>query len=87
MAWACIVLLLLPCVGCGSIRDITKGEGGQRIYGGIRFDAEMIQSPNTTPVALGLLDFPFSLVFDTAFLPITLIFALARSGDPPPKRR
>ena len=31
---------------------------------------------------LGVCDFPFSLALDTAFLPVTIVFAIARSAHP-----
>jgi len=71
----------LCCAGCGSINDITKGDDGQRVYGGVRQDAQMISGSNSsTPKILGILDFPFSFILDTVFLPVTIIFAIARSG-------
>ena len=78
-----LVLLLavtLCAAGCGTINDMTKGEEGQRIYGGVRQDAGMVASRNSTPIILGILDMPFSLALDTAMLPITLIFAIFRAG-------
>jgi len=71
----------LCSAGCGSINDISKGEDGQRIYGGVRQDAKMVSGSNSSTAAvLGFLDFPFSLALDTVFLPVTVIFAIARSG-------
>jgi uncharacterized protein YceK len=72
--------VLLCCAGCGSINDITRGDDGQRVYGGVRQDANMISNSNSsTPKVLGVLDFPFSFVLDTVFLPVTVIFAIARA--------
>jgi len=79
-----LALLMAVCLctaGCGTINDLTKGDDGQRIYGGVRQDAAMISGSNqSTPMILGILDFPFSFVLDTALLPVTLIFALFRLG-------
>jgi uncharacterized protein YceK len=76
-----VAVLALASAGCGTINDMTKGDQGQRIYGGVRQDAGMISGGNSqTAAVLGIIDFPFSFVLDTAFLPITLIVALFRSG-------
>ena len=73
--------LALAAAGCGTINDLTKGDDGQRIYGGVRQDAGMIHAANQQAgIILGILDFPFSFVLDTALLPVTLIFALFRAG-------
>ena len=73
--------LALAAAGCGTISDMTKGEDGQRLYGGIRHDAGMIQAGSQQAAkVLGILDFPFSFVLDTALLPVTLIFAIFRAG-------
>lgn len=77
LGWVSVAVLAL-CAGCGSIRDISQGSGGQRIYGGIRFDSNLIGSLDTMPMIMGILDFPLSFVLDTAFLPVTLLFALFR---------
>ena len=75
------VLLAFASSGCGTINDMTKGDQGQRIYGGVRQDAGMVSNGNSqTATVLGILDMPFSFALDTAFLPITLIIALFRSG-------
>jgi len=79
-ALALLLAVLLSLAGCGTINDMTKGDDGQRVYGGIRQDAGMIQSNNSTPVVLGILDFPFSFALDTAMLPITFIIMLIRGG-------
>lgn len=73
--------LALAAAGCGTISDMTKGEDGQRIYGGVRHDAGMIGSGNQQAArVLGVLDFPFSFILDTVLLPVTLIFAIFRAG-------
>ena len=80
-ALALVLAAALCCGGCGSINDISKGDDGQRVYGGVRQDANMISNSNSgTPKVLGVLDFPFSFILDTVFLPVTIIFAIARSG-------
>jgi uncharacterized protein YceK len=77
-----VALLALSVAGCGSISDMSTGTNGQRIFGGVRKDSTMITHPDSSPVevsvTLGILDFPFSLVLDTALLPITFIIALIR---------
>ena len=82
LLWAAVALLALSCGGCGTISDMTTGTNGQRIFGGLRKDSSMITHPDSSPVQvsimLGILDFPFSLVLDTALLPITFIIALFR---------
>jgi uncharacterized protein YceK len=57
---------------------------GERVYGGTRHNVAWIQGEeiNThdgfTEQVFGVFDFPFSLVLDTAFLPVTLIFTIVR---------
>jgi uncharacterized protein YceK len=82
MKWTRALTFLLAIAlctgGCATINDMTKGDDGQRIYGGVRQDAAMVRSGSSTPVVLGIVDFPFSLGLDTALLPITLLFAIFR---------
>ena len=77
-----VALLAISCGGCGTISDMSTGTNGQRIFGGVRKDSSMITHPDSSPVevsvTLGILDFPFSLVLDTAMLPVTFIIALIR---------
>jgi uncharacterized protein YceK len=82
LLWAATALLAISCGGCGTISDMTTKSNGQRIYGGVRKDSAMITHPDTSPsevsIILGIVDFPFSLVLDTAMLPITFIIAIIR---------
>jgi uncharacterized protein YceK len=79
---AAVAILAISCAGCGTISDMSTNSNGQRIFGGVRKDSAMITHPESSPVevsiGLGILDFPFSLALDIAFLPITLIIALIR---------
>ena len=67
-------VLLLAIGGCGTIDDLVNGP--PHAYGGIRRDVEWFDSPCTA--GLGFLDFPFSLVVDTALTPLTLPWELLR---------
>jgi uncharacterized protein YceK len=79
--------LLLPALGCNSIADMAHSEGGQRVYGGTRRNVAWIQGEELVThtggaeVIFGIVDFPLSLGLDTAFLPVTLIFALVRANQ------
>jgi len=61
---------------------------GQRLFGGTRRNASLIDG--TTVVThggvlepiIGVCDFPFSLALDAALFPVTLVFTIARSGQP-----
>jgi len=76
--------LCLSMVGCSSIVDIARSEDGQRVYGGTRKNVAWVQGEEigthdgAAELIIGVLDFPFSLALDTVFLPVTLIFAIAR---------
>jgi uncharacterized protein YceK len=78
--------LCLPIAGCSSIMDMAAEKDGQRIYGGTQRNVSLVNGElNTThsgvvEVLIGVCDFPCSLALDTALLPVTLIFAIARSG-------
>ncbi len=87
--------VLLACVGlaalsggCGTLLNttyFTPDEGGERIYGGVRLDAEVIEDGygqrSPLVIALFLADLPFALIGDTVSLPYTL--ALAMRGAKP----
>jgi uncharacterized protein YceK len=79
---AAVAIVALSCGGCGTISDMTTGQNGQRIFGGVRKDSGLITNPESSPaqlsIILGILDFPFSLVLDTGLLPVTVIIALIR---------
>jgi uncharacterized protein YceK len=69
--------------GCGFIAS-TNHEDGSRIYGGVRYDIEDFAIKGfPLGVLVGLIDFPFSVVADTLFLPVTIGEALSR-GEPAP---
>ena len=84
--------LSLSMVGCSAIGDMASGEDGQRLYGGTQRNAALVEGKTGYThggiggFCLGVFDFPFSLALDTAFLPVTLIFAIARSGESRPDR-
>lgn len=77
--------------GCGTVAStlwLSPEEGGQRVYGGVRADCDIIHdaskpdsSKNTNSgatVLLSALDMPFSLVGDTVALPLTITCSLLR---------
>jgi uncharacterized protein YceK len=77
----------LTVFGCSSISDMAAN---QRIYGGTRHNVWLLEEgPDNThaggyALIWGVMDFPWSLAMDTVFLPVTLVFAIARSGEPRP---
>jgi uncharacterized protein YceK len=87
--------VLLSCVGlatlsggCGTMLNttyFTPDEGGERIYGGVRLDAEVIEDGygqrSPLVIALFLADLPLTVIGDTLSLPYTL--ALAMRGAKP----
>ena len=89
--------LCLPAAGCSSIGDMANGEDGQRLFGGTQRNVSLINGEMTfthvpfIQVMMGVCDFPCSLAMDAALFPVTLVFAIARSGQPrliiPPERR
>jgi uncharacterized protein YceK len=89
--------LCLPVAGCSSIMDMANGEDGQRLYGGTQRNVSMINGEMVVThvgfieIMMGVCDFPCSFAMDTALFPVTLVFAIARSGQPrliiPPDRR
>jgi uncharacterized protein YceK len=88
-------IVLLACVGlaalsggCGTLLNttyFTPDEGGERVYGGVRLDAEVIEDGygqrSPLVIALFLADLPFTLIGDTVSLPYTV--ALAMRGAKP----
>jgi len=81
----CRVLLLLGAshlLGCGFIAS-TNVEYGTRIYGGVRYDFEDIL-PRSLPLSAlcALLDFPFSFLADTLYLPVSVSEALRSNPEP-----
>jgi uncharacterized protein YceK len=83
---AALAMVVLSGSGCMTIKDIAVDHDGQRIYGGVRRDCEMIADPDSMAVlpfvVFGILDFPLSLALDTGLLPVTLLFALFRGISP-----
>ena len=81
---ACLCLCL---AGCSSIADMANGENGQRVYGGTQRNLSFVQGKDgythggVGGFCLGVIDFPFSLALDTAFFPVTLVFAIVRANQ------
>jgi uncharacterized protein YceK len=79
--------LCLSVVGCSSIVDMARSEDGQRVYGGTRKNVAWVQGKETfthdggAELIIGVFDFPLSLALDTAFFPVTLIFAIVRLNE------
>jgi len=86
MRFLLLACLCLPIVGCSSIMDMASGKDGQRMYGGTQRNVSLMNGElNTTHTGvmeelMGMCDFPCSLALDTVLLPVTVIFAIARSG-------
>lgn len=87
---ACAVLVL---AGCGTLSDtfgddrrrdngehLSRVRGGRmRIYGGIRFDLEILSEAKAGwMLAIYVIDLPISLAMDTLFLPFTIPYNLSR---------
>ena len=88
--WLIAAAAMIGSSGCGTTHNIGTRPDGPSVYGGVVFDIEMVGPANSCKglgVIFGPLDLPFSLVLDTATLPITLlceIFGWRRSGESPP---
>jgi len=69
--------------GCGTVHNLTKGP---EVYGGVRYDWHVFRNSDMESGAFAMWDLPFSLVLDTALLPVTAMFELIRwlTGWPPP---
>jgi uncharacterized protein YceK len=70
---------LLSLTACGSLLDVTHPQSRCHIYGGVRSDWEMVdrgegpwRKVSTQPLC-AFLDFPLSIVVDTAILPVTAL--------------
>lgn len=75
-----VTISLLSPMGCSTI--ISYNQFGPHIYGGVRLDAlQSYEKPEL--LILCLPDFPFSLLFDTLLLPMTV----AQAGDAAPEIR
>jgi uncharacterized protein YceK len=105
-----IAMGLFVLTGCGTFRNLEKeptgliqrppGTPAERIYGGVRLDAEqgwgfIKNGPDAVIGGCLFIDLPISAVADTLTLPITLRNALTRdapvpvaspASEPPPKR-
>ena len=72
--------VLLSLTACGSFLDVTHPQSRCHIYGGVRSDWEMMdrgegpwkEAPSVQPFC-AILDFPLSIVVDTAILPVTTL--------------
>jgi uncharacterized protein YceK len=79
-----LLLGVLLLGGCGTIGSLAND---QKIYGGVRHDADEIGNSNQCSSGLvAVFDTPFSAALDTAALPFTLIYAIFRPAPhaPPP---
>jgi len=69
--------LLISTAGCGTIANFATQPHGPSIYGGIVGDVELMSNSTANGksfgMVLGVLDFPLSLVLDTATLPFTIL--------------
>ena len=81
--WALLAILTLAVSGCGTFNDALGGhtDSGSapssqtfRIYGGVRWDVEIMEDEAWG--WLFLLDLPFSFALDTALLPLTVLYAI-----------
>lgn len=67
-------------VGCGTLQDMHLGDGGRRVFGGIRYDLTCFTGnewglPCGVYAFVAPLDLPFSFVSDVLVLPLTLSLA------------
>ena len=108
--YVCLVaVVVLPLTGCGTaavVYDREKRDPGRRVYvyGGVVTDIvfflECLGRGGEPPADLSILDVPFSIVCDTAFLPVFLWWQIdrltwsekrfahdLRQGDPDIRRR
>jgi len=75
-----VFALALPLNGCATIDSLGSSSSSSRTYGGVKGDLEGIDSFQGPAMGicggwfLPLLDLPFSLVLDTALLPVTLVW-------------
>ena len=92
VALACFSLLTLS--GCGTVANLVNptedrlrlGSAGPHVYGGLRMDVDILDSPGHLGPLLPffVIDVPLSLVLDTALLPLTIPYSLLR---PDPEAR
>jgi uncharacterized protein YceK len=91
-------MMALPLAGCGTFGNVcwlNREEGGQRVYGGVRAEVEILQASEGTSgstwvnsddhrrkeVLWCLLDLPFSVIGDTLTLPVTVYAAMANGSS------
>jgi uncharacterized protein YceK len=77
---AAILLLATSLSGCGTMINLGMGDIGSPrgtfvIYGAVLWDVDRIAEHPGVLVIMPL-EFPLSLVFDTLFLPFTIVEAL-----------
>ncbi len=88
---AILAMVVLSQIGCGTIMNfMPKVERGQReelgmmrIYGGVRIDAQTLSDASwpwqkILTFLFLTVEFPLSLVLDTATLPVTIPVTLSR---------
>ena len=71
--------LLMAGAGCGTVANFASERHGPSIYGGLAFDVDLMGTSgcrSQVAIVFGVLDFPFSLVMDTATLPATVLCEL-----------
>jgi len=73
-----IALLMAVAVlsGCGTIDNMIKGP---RVYGGVKTDLRCMKG---LAGAILIFDLPFSAIFDTVLLPVTIWFEIFREKEP-----
>jgi uncharacterized protein YceK len=70
---------LLATAGCGTTYNFSGNPEGPSIYGGVAYDLSLLDPSGSCKglgVVFGPLDLPFSLVLDTATLPVTALCEL-----------
>jgi uncharacterized protein YceK len=88
-------LLALAANGCGTFCNtlwLSEGEGGGRIYGGVRVDGELVHGcledkddtsgRRALKMAVAVTDIPLSVVADTLTLPVTILTTVMRALSP-----
>ncbi len=88
---AIVVVAAISQTGCGTVFNFLPKDaqstheemGRMRVYGGVRMDGQALsEAPWVWRKLLGLLiltvEFPLSLVMDTATLPVTIPVTLSR---------
>ena len=78
----CLAALLLLPTGCSSLNQIHAQAEGPAAYGGVRHMLARWNHVDTTPgdqMAM-VFDLPFSVAFDTLFLPFSGINEIVENG-------